>query len=75
MKEDMTKGLAAVLLRILGNPLIVANRDMSIDEIREIADDDPDLAGWISELAQATNEANALVSKLNLGGRPNVVLN
>lgn len=56
-----------VLLKILHNPLIQANMMMSVQDVKALADDDPDLAGWVSELCLSCKEAMELVGGEVLG--------
>lgn len=53
----------SVLRKFVTNPLIIANMHMTVADIRKLAKEDPDIAGWVDELVQATNEALALLSK------------
>ena len=56
-----------VLLKILHNPLIQANMMMSANDVKALAEDDPDLAGWVSELCLSCKEAMELVGGEVLG--------
>jgi hypothetical protein len=56
-----------VLLKILHNPLIQANMMMSVQDVKALAEDDPDLAGWVSELCLSCKEAMELVGGEVLG--------
>ena len=56
-----------VLLKILHNPLIQANMMMSANDVKALAEDDPDLAGWVSELCLNCKEAMELVGGEALG--------
>jgi hypothetical protein len=56
-----------VLLKILYNPLIQANMMMSVKDVKALADDDPDLAGWVSELCLSCKEAMELIGGDALG--------
>jgi len=56
-----------VLLKILNNPLIQANMMMSVKDVKALAEDDPDLAGWVSELCLSCKEAMELVGGEVLG--------
>ena len=56
-----------VLLKILNNPLIQANMMMSANDVKALAEDDPDLAGWVSELCLSCKEALELIGGDALG--------
>lgn len=56
-----------VLLKILHNPLIQANMMMSVQDVKALADDDPDLAGWVSDLCLSCKEAIELIGGDALG--------
>ena len=50
-----------VLLKILHNPLIQANMMMPVKDVKELELEDPDLAGWVSDLCLSCKEAIELI--------------
>ena len=61
------------ILKLMANPLIQANMMMSAERIKNLAKDDSDLAGWISDLCQICNELMKLLES-DLGSEGSVLV-
>lgn len=61
------------ILKLMGNPLIQANMMMSTEKIKKLAEDDSDLAGWITDLCQTCNELMKLL-EYDLGSEGSVLV-
>lgn len=61
------------ILKLMSNPLIQANMMMSTEHVKQLAEDDSDLAGWISDLCQTCNELMKLLES-DLGSEGSVLV-
>lgn len=59
------------ILKLMGNPLIQANMMMSTEQIKRLAKDDPDLAGWVTDLCQTCDKLMKLLES-DLGSKGSV---
>ena len=61
------------ILKLMANPLIQANMMMSTEQVKRLAEDDSDLAGWVTDLCQICNELMKLL-EADLGSEGGILV-
>ena len=61
------------ILKLMANPLIQANMMMSTEQVKRIAENDSDLAGWVTDLCQICNELMKLL-EADLGSEGGILV-